>query len=71
MAVAKQVKGLLTMTAAVKEAINKCLPAGVKICVDVVKKLMECRKQFLENACLRHTQQCMLLKQTVTLPPML
>ncbi|XP_018553782.1 uncharacterized protein LOC108898308 isoform X1 [Lates calcarifer] len=43
-AVAKQVKGSHSKAAAVKEAIRKCIPESVKMCVDVAQKLEECRE---------------------------
>uniref|UniRef100_A0A8C4HM38 EGF-like domain-containing protein n=1 Tax=Dicentrarchus labrax TaxID=13489 RepID=A0A8C4HM38_DICLA len=43
-AVAKQVKGAHTKTAAVIAAIKGCLAQGVKMCLDVRQKLMECQK---------------------------
>ncbi|GLD55045.1 uncharacterized protein AKAME5_000759000 [Lates japonicus] len=43
-AVAKQVKGSHSKAAAVIEAIRKCIPESVKICVDVAQKQEECRE---------------------------
>ncbi|XP_035512361.1 uncharacterized protein LOC118324239 [Morone saxatilis] len=43
-AVAKQVKGAHTKTATVIEAIKRCLPQGVIMCLDVTQKLMECQE---------------------------
>ncbi|XP_074478200.1 uncharacterized protein LOC141759769 [Sebastes fasciatus] len=42
-AVAKQVKGGHTNTAAVVQDVKKCLREGLKFCLNVVQKLMECQ----------------------------
>ncbi|XP_078018695.1 uncharacterized protein LOC144458859 [Epinephelus lanceolatus] len=43
-AVAKQVKGGYTKTAAVKEAIKKCLPQRFKKCLNAAEKLQKCQE---------------------------
>lgn len=45
-AVAKQVKGGHTKTAAVKHAIDKCMPQQVEICLNVIEKLGECQENI-------------------------
>ncbi|XP_049421036.1 uncharacterized protein LOC125881765 [Epinephelus fuscoguttatus] len=43
-AVAKQVKGGYTKTAAIKKAITKCLPQSFKNCLNVAEKLQKCQE---------------------------